>query len=880
MSETPPSPNGEEDGGLSFDGGDDDDIDDDIPTLPPNHRLFSRLQPGLKAQLVARNDAIDVETRDRQDLKNKLSAEREQIGVELYAIQQQLAKLQTRLTEANEERATAEAARREHEAQLKQERAALELARADFIQRTRDYEQQRTELDKLNDVVLRLEQYNQEKLNEIKSVRRQTYKSEQSASETELGKQEQDLYIDRLTHQVQDITAQLTVIETQILAQRGETKTARDALLQASLEMEKINFERNHLLQDWNSAIIGVKRRSGTLADVEAAALKQEEEIRALHNEHEGLKMQIREQHEQYERNSVLMEKINGRIQYLNAKIAGAGEERKKLQRNLDELSTLIGTKDQEISRLQIERTAAKTEFKLSQTGANEISNQIRELEDRIIHHVSEQSNLKRDATAVQHMVQQIREQITAKDRELSTLQNEVVRLRIDKLNISAQSEKLERGLKAIVEELQAKDALVSQYESQIQRNNRDIEKRQSEVDHLNRQYDTLTSAQNGEEYGPLERKIRQIQSRIAQSDQTAAEDQATWLKKQTELVSLTHACDELDKLNTSQQAHIAVLSRKRDRIRSQLQATEKEIEKLQIQIRLLQREMSRLGEQLSESVGAGNALVEGNVNFEAEILENLRKKEEEAAQTESAIENLASIRENLAEELMETEKTIMLWEKKLQLTRETREALDPNYGASELRTMKKEVSRMELRLKQIQKQQQVIVQEMEFALTRRETIANQGKVQQRLNKDKTRADVAKGITELKREVKRLHEETEKYDGMMKENVDAQRELKTEIERFQHIARETKNRKTEVENQLRAEEKTRIAAQARLERLQAKARLYGTQKTILKSPDGFDSAFQSLKGQEQQLRTLVDRLAADFPYLADQLQVIKDRVFE
>jgi hypothetical protein len=206
-------------------------------------------------------------------------------------------------------------------------------------------------------------------------------------------------------------------------------------------------------------------------------------------------------------------------------------------------------------------------------------------------------------------------------------------------------------------------------------------------------------------------------------------------------------------------------------------------------------------------------------VNYEAEILENLRKKEEEAAATESQIEHLATVRENLAEELMETEKTIMLWEKKLQLARETKEALDPTYGAAELRTMKKEVSRMELRLKQIMKQQQVIVQEMEYAIQRRETIANQGKVQQRLNKDKTRADIAKGITELKREVKRLHDETERCDAAMHGNIEAQKELTTEIERFQHIARETKNRKIETETQLRAEEKAKSAAQAKLERL-------------------------------------------------------------
>jgi chromosome segregation ATPase len=863
---------------LENDAGEEGDDAEETPTLPPGHRLFKRLQEDLKRQLSTVADNLEVETRDKQAMKNKLAAEREQIGVELYAIQQQLAKIQTRLTEANEERTAAEASRLEHEAKLKLERIGLDQARHDLVERTKEYESQRGELDKLNDTVLRLEQYNQEKLNEIASIRRQTYKSEQSACETEIVKQDQDLYIDRLTQQVQDITSQLTIIETQILAQRGETKTARDALLQASLEMEKINFERNHLLQDWNSAIIGVKRRSMTLADIQAAALKQEEEIRALQNEHVGLKQQIGEQHEQNERNTILMNKITARIQYLNGKIKAAGDERKAMQKDLDQLSSLIEKKDQTISRLLIERNAAKSEYNLSLKGANQISNQIHDLEDKIINHLTEQSNLKRDVVAVQHMIEQIRDQIVSKDRELSSLQNEVVRLRIDKLNISAQSEKLERGLKQIVDELQAKDNLITQYEMQINHNNRNIEKRQSEVDRLNRQYDQFTSAQNGEEYGPLERKIRQIQSRIAQSDQVSAEDQATWLKKQTELVSLAHACEDLEKLNTTQQAHISVLSRKRDRVRIQLEATEREIAKVQIQIRLLQREMSRLGEQLSESVGHGNVLVEGNVNYEAEILENLRKKEEEAAAMETQIEDLARKREGLAEELMETEKQIMLWEKQLQMAREMREALDPNYGVSELKTMKKEVTRMELRLKQIMKQQQIIVQEMEFSLMRRETIANQGKVQQRLNKDRTRADVAKGITELRREVKRLHGEIEKCDEGMKQNADAQHELGAEIERFHDIARETRNKRSELENQLRTEEKTKVTAQGRLERLQAKNRLFSAQKTILKSVEGFDAAYANVNNQEQQLGGLIDVLTNDFPHLSDNLQSIKDRI--
>lgn len=860
---------------INQDGG-----DDDVPNLPSDHPLIRRLQDGLKQQLSEQRDKIEVEIREKVALKNKLSAEREEIGVQLYTIQQQLAKLQTKLQESNEQRAEYEQERLQLEGVLKEERTQLEALQLGLKQREQEYESQRDELDKLNEVVLRLERHNQEVASQVAVTRRETYKSEQAACETEVSKREQDLYIDRLTNQMKDISGDLAILEAQIIAQRNESKTARDALLQSSLEMEKINFERNQLVQDWNSSLIGIKLRTKTLQDLEKASNKQEETIRSLQNEYSGLKAQINDQQEINEKNRGLQNKINSRMQFLQHKIANAKEEREQLQKKLTQLNELVSDKEAVINRLIVEKNSARIEFKQSQKGANELSIKIHEIEDKIISHVTEQTNLKRDAVAAQNMVQKVREQIEEKDRELSDVQNEVMRLRIDKLNISDQCQKFENGLNAIIEELQEKDNLISQYESQIRRNNVDIEKKQSEVDKLNRKYRDLVSDQNGEEYGPLEREIRQLQLKIQQSDKASAECQTNWLKMQTELVLIEKSCEELQTENTSKQAHIAVLSRKRDRTRNQLAATEKEVGKLQVQVRILQREMSKLGEQLSASIGSGNVLVEGNINFEAEILENLRQKEEEAASTERQIEEIANKREELAEDLMETEKAIMMWEKKIQLAKEMREALDPNYGTGELRAMRKEVNRMETRLKQIKRQQENIVKNMEFALKRRTTIADRVTVQKRLNKDKTRADIARGITDLKRQAKKLNNETAKFDRFIQQDNDALKERNAEIEQLQHILRESQRKRDEITNAIFTEERAKAVAQARLERLQQKNRLFqaGGTKTILKSTDAFESAYANVKNQEEQICALLDSLVQDFPHLSNEFQLVRDKL--
>lgn len=52
--------------------------------------------------------------------------------------------------------------------------------------------------------------------------------------------------------------------------------------------------------------------------------------------------------------------------------------------------------------------------------------------------------------------------------------------------------------------------------------------------------------------------------------------------------------------------------------------------------------------------------------------------------------------------QIVDVENQIMLWEKKIQLERETQEALDPDYGQPEIKGMKKEIHRMQLRLNQV----------------------------------------------------------------------------------------------------------------------------------------------------------------------------------
>ena len=75
--------------------------------------------------------------------------------------------------------------------------------------------------------------------------------------------------------------------------------------------------------------------------------------------------------------------------------------------------------------------------------------------------------------------------------------------------------------------------------------------------------------------------------------------------------------------------------------------------------------------------------------------------------------------------DLLNARRQMMLWEKKIQLAKETQSALDPNVGATEIREMSLEIHRMTLRYASMLKLQEKMISEMERSIYRRESISS-----------------------------------------------------------------------------------------------------------------------------------------------------------
>merc|ERR1712070_692430 len=107
-------------------------------------------------------------------------------------------------------------------------------------------------------------------------------------------------------------------------------------------------------------------------------------------------------------------------------------------------------------------------------------------------------------------------------------------------------------------------------------------------------------------------------------------------------------------------------------------------------------------------------------MEFKAE----LKELETESVTLETKIHEVKEAKSVLLEEIVETERQLLLWEKKIQLERETQAALDPEVGMAEIKAMEKEIHRMRLRLETLKREQERMIVEMERSIYKRESIS------------------------------------------------------------------------------------------------------------------------------------------------------------
>lgn len=262
----------------------------------------------------------------------------------------------------------------------------------------------------------------------------------------------------------------------------------------------------------------------------------------------------------------------------------------------------------------------------------------------------------------------------------------------------------------------------------------------------MNREYDEKRTkleaeAGDGDVAGPQEAKLKHMKKTIADLTKECSDMQKDWIQKQTQLLSISTETDRLKSNLNENKNKKMVLEQKKLRIEGQLEAHKKEIRELEHHMKHLRFDMDRMNSSIVKNSSKSTELANSNQMMETEFVAKLKEIESRCLDMERQVEHLKDDKGAMNQDILESERQVLLWERKITLEKEMQQALDPNVGQSDSAAMKKEIHRMELRLDQLKRRQEQMIVEMERAIHKRDAIAL--KLEPKAKKSKSAASAA-----------------------------------------------------------------------------------------------------------------------------------------
>uniref|UniRef100_A0A7S4GCK9 Coiled-coil domain-containing protein 40 n=1 Tax=Eutreptiella gymnastica TaxID=73025 RepID=A0A7S4GCK9_9EUGL len=758
--EGPHGPNPEdEENDLAVDDVDPDDDDDLVSEMDPEDPILLPVQQRYERQLRKQLEEVALNLKETNTELKKVKTGREDVGVELYNVQQQLAKLQEQLEKGHDNMMAVAKLKDQKEKERDVVVSQFEGDKAKVDELRRKYFKYQSELDKLAETLLRVEQFNEQMQSEISIERRAAYKAEEEISNLEKQKKHQDYLIDQLNEQIKQLTEKLALYESQLDSQKKETRIAQETLSDALAEMEAINFEKKQLLQQWKTSLIGMQRRDEALRATEDALEQQKEALLSLDNEITGYKQSIKKEQERNERLTQSLSKTENEVNFLEKQIDTLLEKKQKANDKFTMLKRSMEHTDNESKRVDQEVKGINNEVDGINKKTQKVVRDVRVLEEKVMETLSSQTTLKKGSQSTLQAIEKLKSNIRDKELQVTQMENELARIRVDTLQTQAHNEVLKGTVAELEKELAANDYLIERMQVDIRRKHDEIERKQKNLDKLNRQYDECLVQQGGESsegLGPLEATINNLSKAIAVKSTENDQLQRDWIKAQTELVNTKNYSSKLHDGILELKAQATILQQKKMRLTNNAKQQTEEINQLQHDMAMMHQKQKKLNELISANSTKQEGVSNDSYNLENDLILRLQERKMEAIALENKIEDMKEEKQRLLNDILEAERQIMFWEKKIQIAKETEMALDPNVGKEEINRMKQEIYIMEQRLANLKKEQKRKIEEMTKAIDHREVLRDKGKAIQ--------ANVKTGVTkvQLQRDNARLSNELQK----------------------------------------------------------------------------------------------------------------------
>ena len=348
--------------------------------------------------------------------------------------------------------------------------------------------------------------------------------------------------------------------------------------------------------------------------------------------------------------------KLDNEVNQLKRQINNVNDSKDKLKESYSLYSKSLAQTEQELLQVQQESQALVLEVNALKKSTLQTLAATAKIDLEINQHVQGQISIEKGTLGAKKDTAKIYALVREKEALIVSVQNDLSQVKYESLNVSIRISEMKKRLSALDKELFDRNAAIEKYELEIRKRNDELGKKQSEMDLLNKKYDSLTGKTVDESMGPLEATIHNVTKAINAREKECAQLSQFWIKAQDELVLLSKKTSELNENTLDSRVRLTILERKKMVIDGQFQTEEKASRDHQKNIRKLQNDMIKINVRLSKQSSSQTILQENNLTLELEYRAILKKAEIEAVQLEEKIEKLKTDKERALEGIIEAE--------------------------------------------------------------------------------------------------------------------------------------------------------------------------------------------------------------------------------
>ncbi|NXI60910.1 CCD40 protein, partial [Anseranas semipalmata] len=722
--------------------------------LDPEHPLMRRFQAALKNYLTKQMEKMNLELRELRTATKKSKVQREELGVILYGVQQQLAHLQMELEKSHDHHSQTATVRR----QLEEELECLRLTYKKVHQNTDDERKKvsamQTQVENLALHLFYMQNMDEDMRHNILLMKQSTKKAEAEKVQAEVEKKKQDLLVDRLTRKAYELQEQIALFEAQFVAQAEDTKVTRQAVNEACMEVQAITMEKKRLMNHWTDSLAGMKQRDEAYVATQELLSKYRHDLKSLETDIHGCRKSIRKEEEKNEMLVTILSRSQNDAKTTKKLIAKCLSKQEALKVESSTYTRILHETEQAVNRIKMDQAACLNELLSISKDIEKGTEAKEQMESEIMAKLQDQMMSSKAEKHFSQLVAKLHQRKTDLELHFSKVENDMTQVILNTSHTNCRLTTLQKTLCELDKEIKNIHDLISRSESEIAKCSLLIENKQGIIRQYNKKLEVLLSQQGGQELGPLEIEVNRLTKQIEECNSEVMTLQKYWLNLQKELVKLTHEReDQITSLDMLKK-QITIMQQKKVRTENEIQQEIKEQKDIERHMKNMSNDLIKLNVLINKNNSSFTELQYGNIVTENEFVRSLKAAEKESLEMQEKHSQLTEEKERLLNSLVEAEHQIMLWEKKIQLTKEMRSAVDSETGQGEIRAMRTEIHRMQVRYGQLMKQQEKMIRDMEASVSRREAIAIRGEGQNKTDKKRiTKSDFHRKKQELRKKI-------------------------------------------------------------------------------------------------------------------------------